>query len=724
VLLILIWAFTPLHAWAGLSSANVAVVVNQNSWASRAIANEYIALRGIPSTNVIYLSDVDAFERTDVATFRESILQPTLTLLQQRGVLDQIDCITYSADLPTAIDVRSDLKDQKLPRVFTPVASINGLTYLYSQTLIKNPSYMLLNSNHYYRRPVRGDDGKFSAPGSVGFRSKQQWDSAGDPVAAGGKRYILSTVLAVTSGRGNSVAESIARLRSSVAADGTRPAGTIYYMTNADVRSRTRKGHFDSAIAGLKNLGATGVVMEGNLPKEKPDVIGAMLGIAGFNWKASGAQIAPGSICEHLTSYGGMMGESAGQTPLTELLRYGAAGASGTVTEPFAIQAKFPDPYIHVHYLGGATLAEAFYQSVAGPYQLLIVGDPLCAPWAPATEFTIEGIAEGQAVQGVVEITPKASVEKEETPASFDVYLDGRRIAQVESGKTFRIATTGLPNGAHSLRVTAVAATALQTQTAKEVAFQIDNPKRGAITASLVGEAPHHWDQPLQIQLQSENATSLIVRHNERTIGRVEGSIGQIEIDPLLLGPGPVRLQPIAALPGTLVLGDPIDVEISPPPATAMIESLQSATVQPGIELIVGTRSRLVDSTRDGKWLTQAKLAEGQSFALHGVFDVSSEEIYQLQFRGDDLQQLMIDGQTVWNAKDDQTASERWRFLPVPLAIGRHRFQAIGNVQGKPKVDIRFGGQGAPSLDGQRFQHLADEPPEPEADEVLIPAKE
>jgi len=61
------------------------------------------------------------------------------------------------------------------------------------------------------------------------------------------------------------------------------------------------------------------------------------------------------------------MRANAGQTPLTEFLRFGAAGASGTVTEPYAIPAKFPDPFVHVHYVAGCCLAESFYQSITGP---------------------------------------------------------------------------------------------------------------------------------------------------------------------------------------------------------------------------------------------------------------------------------------------------------------------------------------------------------------------
>ena len=46
------------------------------------------------------------------------------------------------------------------------------------------------------------------------------------------------------------------------------------------------------------------------------------------------------------------------------------------------LQQKFPLPFIHDHYAQGCSLAEAFYQSVWGPYQLLILGDPLTRPFA------------------------------------------------------------------------------------------------------------------------------------------------------------------------------------------------------------------------------------------------------------------------------------------------------------------------------------------------------
>ena len=113
-------------------------------------------------------------------------------------------------------------------------------------------------------------------------------------------------------------------------------------MQNGDIRSKVRQAGFPDAVKKLKALGVAAEIVEGNVPEGKNDVQGAMLGVADFDWKASQSTILPGTICEHFTSFGGDMHAGAGQTPLSELLRYGAAAASGTVTEPYAIAQQVP----------------------------------------------------------------------------------------------------------------------------------------------------------------------------------------------------------------------------------------------------------------------------------------------------------------------------------------------------------------------------------------------
>ncbi len=575
---------------AGIAPENVAVVVNGESEPSRQVADEYVRLRGIPAGNVIALTGLPDREKLTVDDFRQHILLPVLKSLEERGLTPQIDVIAYSVEIPTAIDVRSDLGPRKLPQIFTPVASINGLTFLYQLVLAKDPRYLDLNANFYARRvlPVTADtpwtmeeqqryaemlmklrqhlQAKRPAPGetepkavdpeaqaallkdvvtvfeeltkahpaaselhynracalaqldqpeaaitalaaavkagwwnhrhaatdedlkslrerddfkallarmqtvdfevqpALGFRAAQRWLPNGTRTTdERAPRYLLSTVLACTTGRGNTLEEALTQLRQATAADGTRPSGTIYFERNGDVRSTTREWAFRNAARKLKSLGVEAIIEEGVLPQQKADVAGAVIGTANFDWSKSGSVIRPGAIVEHLTSFGGMLAQGAGQTPLTEFLKHGAAGSSGTVTEPYAIQAKFPSPFVHVHYASGCTLAEAFYQSVTGPYQLLIVGDPLCQPWRKDFTLTVEGVPSTETVAGTLTLSPRTTSNDDIQAAEYELYLAGKRIRTAKPDEPLRWDTTGSADGLHEVTLLARGNDAVQS---------------------------------------------------------------------------------------------------------------------------------------------------------------------------------------------------------------------------------------------------------------------
>ena len=139
-------------ARAGGGPENVAVVVNAESWASLAVANEYLAVRRIPEGNVIYLAGIPSNLTVDVNQFRDLILRPVLDTLDRRGLIGQIDCIAYSADLPYSVRVQADVGQRNLHTIFTPEASISGLTYLYELVLAKDSRYLSLDVNGYFRR--------------------------------------------------------------------------------------------------------------------------------------------------------------------------------------------------------------------------------------------------------------------------------------------------------------------------------------------------------------------------------------------------------------------------------------------------------------------------------------------------------------------------------------------------------------------------------------------
>ena len=162
--------------------------------------------------------------------------------------------------------------------------------------------------------------------------------------------------------------------------------------------------------------------------------------------------------------HGGILVASKFQTPLSEFLRFGAAGASGTVAEPRAIQAKFPLPSLQLHYVRGCSLAEAFYQSITGPYQILIVGDPLCQPWAAFPKILVEGIKADDKVKGKVTIKPSSVAADVRPIAMFELFVDGRLVARNAANTILEMDTTSVPDGYHELRIVGTVADAIETQ--------------------------------------------------------------------------------------------------------------------------------------------------------------------------------------------------------------------------------------------------------------------
>ena len=91
----------------------------------------------------------------------------------------------------------------------------------------------------------------------------------------------------------------------------------------------------------------------------------------------------PGGLGDHLTSFGGMLADSQGQSNALEWIAGGATASYGTVSEPCSHPQKFPHPQVVLlNYLQGSTAIEAYWKSVAWPQQGLFVGEPLAAPFA------------------------------------------------------------------------------------------------------------------------------------------------------------------------------------------------------------------------------------------------------------------------------------------------------------------------------------------------------
>lgn len=211
------------------------------------------------------------------------------------------------------------------------------------------------------------------------------------------------------------------QLLTAVKADFDSPIGSIVFETNADVRTRTRLAQYRMAESRLREEGFQVEMLSATDPLPKK-IIGVMSGAATINTGRYRGKLQPGSYADHLTSHAATF-DLRIQTKLTEWLDAGAAASTGTVTEPYSIWTKFTEAAVFERYFRGTTLLEALMQSTASPFQVLIVGDPLCRPWASEMkELAFETEWEENYLRLDVTGAPKSSITE------LHLFVDGKRM--------------------------------------------------------------------------------------------------------------------------------------------------------------------------------------------------------------------------------------------------------------------------------------------------------
>jgi len=498
-----------------------------------------------------------------------------------------------------------------------------------------------------------------------GFRASFSWGANGEPVVEADSmhRYFLSTQLAYTGYVGNSVPEVLVYLTASAGADGTNPDGTVYICKNSNVRSTARQQFFGPLVGALKARGRKVEILDNTkIPAGKDDVIGAVVGTAGFNWGASKSRILPGAICEHLTSFGAHFGTSS-QTKISEFMRYGAAGSSGTVMEPLALHMKFPNPLIHVFYADGCTLAEAFYQSTHGPYQLMVMGDGLCQPFAKRAVFTVGGASSPW--KDKVTFRPEGAVGK------YELWVDGKRIAV---GEALEWDTRAGRDGWHDVRVVHLSNDLLETRTTRLVEGIVENgsgaPKVFAKSDSVVYGEP--------IVLKVEGAKRFEVWCGGHKVA--DGS----SVDSRLVGPGTVQL----IVRSKQAQAKPVSVTVAPPAMLSASKLVGDAALglagtadgeQPMIITSLASRAaglRMQDQLGAHK--------KAKSIQLAGGIEIAADGLYQLNVTGGGQVTMRIDGHEL--CKDvplDQQA-----YIPVSLAKGWHALEVDYAARGLPRLEV------------------------------------
>lgn len=405
----------------------LALLVNDSSLDSVTLANYYSKLRGIPECNIIKVDIPEEIfnPRTQIKISQENfskyIWEPFQAQLKERNLDSQILAVAISCDFPTTI-------------LSVPETSITGVFFLHNNL----PSSNIINSGEkispLFVGPVEGSTQILPALAldEMCVRLKE-------------KMPLPAMMLAYTGPRGMTYDSAKKSIVDAYRVDYSMPKGTIYFETNDDVRTKCRQWEYEISKVSLAQNKYADVVITNMPPPVDMPLVGYMTGNRYV--KPLEMKLLPGCYADHLTSFGAAFGEG-GHTKITKWIEAGAAFTSGAVTEPYAIWTKFSSALIFAHYLNGFTAIESFYLSVASPYQLLALGDPLAKPWAQKFEIAMNPIPEK--ISGKQILSVDESLVEHNVKNRYYWFIDGRKVG---SGKRFSWNTNKEKNGKHKVRL-------------------------------------------------------------------------------------------------------------------------------------------------------------------------------------------------------------------------------------------------------------------------------
>jgi uncharacterized protein (TIGR03790 family) len=394
------------RAWAGGSGFNVIVVINQRSTNSIQLGNYYCEKRGVPPENVFRMTGW-AGGRTDWsrASFESCLRDPLLAMVGARGLTNQAEVVLLSMDIPYRVYDMTGYGGKNS----TTAALYYGFKFDTAPPLSCLPVECSLpdtssNSYAFSERPFR-DAPPDTAP-TNSFLAVMLTD---DTLA--GAKGILDRALA---------------------GDGSFPAQAVYLDKTSDPARNVRFMEFDRAIFDSRVRGHDTLrwLTSNSSAYTNTSLLGLLTGWAVLSVPTNA--FVPGAIGDSLTSYAGVLFEGFGQTTLLAFLDGGAAGSYGTVVEPCNYTQKFPHPLDYFYQQRGFNLAEAYYQSLLNPYQGLVAGDPLSAPFAQPATGDWSSLTNGSVLSGVAPLSLNFTAAAPTLPLhQVDLFLDGRFLQTV-----------------------------------------------------------------------------------------------------------------------------------------------------------------------------------------------------------------------------------------------------------------------------------------------------
>jgi uncharacterized protein (TIGR03790 family) len=380
--------------WAGDSGLNVIVVVNQNSSNSLQLGNDYCERRGVPPQNFFRMTNWTggsiSWQQSD---FESYLLNPLLAMISSRGLTNQAQIVLLSMDIPYRV-INGDSENGTTSALFygfktntVPQAGLPDTCSLPDDST---------NSYAYSELPF----------------------ALAEPETASTNAF-LAVMLTDTN-----LAQAESTLERGVTSDNSFPTNTIYLEKTSDTARNVRFFVFDNAIQECRARGDNAATRTNSDSTAFTGALGLETGLTGFSLPTDA--YVPGAVADNLTSFGGYILDPDNQTTLLAFLEAGACGSYGTVVEPCNWTYKFPDPMVYFYQNRGFCLAEAYYQSLSSPFEGLMVGEPLSAPFArPGAAEWISPV-NGSVLSGLATFNLSFSAADTNHPLTqVDLFVDG-----------------------------------------------------------------------------------------------------------------------------------------------------------------------------------------------------------------------------------------------------------------------------------------------------------
>jgi uncharacterized protein (TIGR03790 family) len=361
---------------------NVAVVINNASPQSKDVGEYYVKARGIPPENVIRIQ-ASTDDTIQAASYLATIQAPIAAALTRANLQDRILYIVLTKDVPLRIAGTGGQDGT--------VASVDSeLTLLYRRMTGRNVATRGRVDNPYFL-------------GTKALTEARLFSHREHDI------YLVSRLDAFSVEEAKALVDRAAR---------TGREGQFVLDQRDALVNRLGEDWLGLAAQNLTKAGHSERVVLETSPKPAREVTPVM---GYFSWGSTDPQnrvrivkmdFAPGAIAgsfvstdartfkepppawlptntnDRATWFGG-----SPQSLVGDLIREGVTGAAGQVSEPYLQSAVRPD-VLFPAYVAGFNLVESFYLSIPHlSWQTVVVGDPLCAPFArrPLARADIDG---------------------------------------------------------------------------------------------------------------------------------------------------------------------------------------------------------------------------------------------------------------------------------------------------------------------------------------------